>query len=103
MPHAGAAPPGPADPADAARALVAGTYAAGELRRYWAYAATLALATGRGPAHPPIDAIARALAERVPCVRVRVGEGDQISADRLCDLGDATTGTRRSTREGVAP
>ena len=32
----------------AGRHLVAGTYMAGELRRYWAFAATLALGTGHG-------------------------------------------------------
>src|SRR5207253_6805593 len=38
----------------AARSLVTGTYMAGELRRYWAFAATLAAATGLGPAHPDV-------------------------------------------------
>jgi hypothetical protein len=61
-------------PDEAARALIAGTYSAGELRRYWAFAATLALATGSGPAHPPIDAVALQYARRLPCVRVRVGD-----------------------------
>ncbi len=74
----------PIEPEEAARVLVAGTYAAGELRRYWAFAATLALATGRGPAHPPIDAVARAYAARLSCVRVRVGDGDAVSAAQLC-------------------
>ena len=46
----------------AARELVGGTYAAGELRRYWAFAATLALGTGRGPAHPPVASVAESLA-----------------------------------------
>lgn len=71
-------------PADAARALVAGTYAAGELRRYWAFAATLALATGRGPAHPPIAEVAAAYADRLPCRRVQVGDGERISIRQLC-------------------
>ncbi len=86
-------------PAQAARALAAGTYAAGELRRYWAFAATLALATGRGPAHPPIDEVASALARRVPCRRVRIGDGDHVSAERLCDPGAVAhrTTTHRST------
>ena len=38
----------------AARALVTSTYMAGELRRYWPFAATLTAGTGRGPAHPPV-------------------------------------------------
>jgi hypothetical protein len=72
-------------PAEAARALVTGTYAAGELRRYWAFAATLALATGLGPAHPPIGEVAVAYAQRLPCARVRVGDGDRVSIRQLCD------------------
>lgn len=51
----------------AARELTAGTYAAGELRRYWAFAATLALGTGLGPAHPPVEQAAIDLARRVRC------------------------------------
>lgn len=46
---------------DAVRAIVGGTYAAGELRRYWAFAATMALGTGLGPAHPPVEESARRL------------------------------------------
>ena len=75
---------GPIEPAAAARVLVAGTYAAGELRRYWAFAATLALATGRGPAHPPVDAVARAYAARLPCIRVRIGDGETVTTGQLC-------------------
>jgi hypothetical protein len=56
----------PLDPRTAARELVGGTYAAGELRRYWAFAATLALGTGLGPAHPPVAETARTLAETLP-------------------------------------
>lgn len=70
--------------AEAARALVAGTYSAGELRRYWAFAATLALATGRGPAHPPVATVAGEYAERLPCLRVRIGDRERLSAARLC-------------------
>jgi hypothetical protein len=74
----------PADSAYAARALTAGTYAAGELRRYWAFAATLALATGRGPAHPPISEVASSYAARLPCLRVRVGDGASVSIADMC-------------------
>lgn len=74
----------PMAPGEAARALVAGTYAAGELRRYWAFAATLALATGRGPAHPPVGEVAAALTERLPCLRARVGDGARPSLSELC-------------------
>jgi hypothetical protein len=62
----------PIDPDAAARELVGGTYAAGELRRYWAWAATLALGTGLGPAHPPVAAVADALAGSVPVLGVRL-------------------------------
>ena len=46
--------------AKAERALVASTYMAAELRRYWAFAATLAAGTGIGPAHPPVSEVASA-------------------------------------------
>ncbi len=71
------------EPDRAARALVCGTYAAGELRRYWAFAATLALGTGLGPAHPPVADIAAAYADRLPCIRARVGDRDSISLAQL--------------------
>ncbi len=54
----------------AARVLTAGTYAAGELRRYWAFAATLALGTGLGPPHPPVGEVAARLTASVPCAEV---------------------------------
>jgi len=60
-------------PVDAARGIVAGTYAAGELRRFWSIAAVVASATGRGPVHPPIEQIASRLANRLPCVELRLG------------------------------
>ena len=64
----------PCDPALAARYLVAGTYMAGELRRYWAFAATLALGTGAGGSHPPVQEIADTLSTRLPCVQVTLGD-----------------------------
>jgi len=60
----------PCSPADAARSLVTGTYMAGELRRYWPLAATLAAATGLGPATPRIEAVAERLAARLPCLEL---------------------------------
>ena len=71
-------------PRDVARAIVAGTYSAGELRRYWQFAATLALATDIGPAHPPIREVAAVYADRLPGVRVQVGDGDRLSLTSLC-------------------
>ncbi|NIH83914.1 hypothetical protein [Amycolatopsis granulosa] len=57
----------------AAEALTAGTYMAGELRRYWAFAATLALGTGLGPAHPPVREVAVAMADRLPACEIVLG------------------------------
>jgi hypothetical protein len=62
------------DPALAARHLEAGTYMAGELRRYWAFAATLALGTGLGGTHPPVQHIAQELSARLPCLQVTLGD-----------------------------
>lgn len=57
----------PCTPAVAERALISGTYMAGELRRYWAFAATLAAGLGVGPVHPPVEAVAHRLAAGLPC------------------------------------
>jgi hypothetical protein len=80
----------PCDPALAARYLVAGTYMAGELRRYWAFAATLALGTGVGGSHPPVQEIAGTLSTRLPCLQVTLG--DRPGAP-LRELLSATTAT----------
>ncbi|MEU4396536.1 hypothetical protein [Kribbella sp. NPDC023855] len=63
----------PITEAQAARALVTGTYSAGELRRFWSTAAVVAMATGCGPAHPPIQEVAATLAHRMPCLELRLG------------------------------
>ncbi len=57
----------------AVRALVAGTFAAGELRRFWPLCAVLGLATGRGPVLPPVEPVARALTDRLPCYELELG------------------------------
>ncbi len=62
-------------PEQAARALVAGTYAAGELRRYWPLHAALAMGSGAGPAHPCVQETAWSLASRVPCFVVDLPPG----------------------------
>lgn len=67
----------------AARVVTTGTYAAGELRRYWAFAATLALGTGLGPAHPPVAEAARRICSRVPCSDVLL---PGTTGTRLADL-----------------
>jgi hypothetical protein len=58
----------------AARELSAGTYSAGELRRYWGFAATLAAGTGRGPVHPPVAAVAQQVCSAVPCLELDLGD-----------------------------
>ena len=73
----------PLDPARAADRMAAGTYMAGELRRYWAFAATLALGTGIGPAHPPLGSVAWSLAKRVPCWEIILGEQPSLGLREL--------------------
>jgi hypothetical protein len=63
----------PTEPATARRALVGGTFCAGELRRFWPLAATLAVSTGRDPVLPPVDAVAGVLTERLPCFELVLG------------------------------
>jgi hypothetical protein len=66
----------PLDAEVAARVLSTGTYMAGELRRYWSFAATLALASGLGPAHPPVVEVAQAFANRLPCLEVALPKAE---------------------------
>ena len=75
-----AAPTNPVAVEAAVRSLVAGTFMAGELRRYWGFAATLALATGEGPSAPPVAAVARMLAERLPSCEIVLP--DEAPAER---------------------
>lgn len=63
----------PLDPAAAARVLAAGTYMAGELRRYWPFAAALALGAGIGPSHPKVTETAEELAARLPAYEIVLG------------------------------
>jgi hypothetical protein len=63
----------PTAPDVARRALVAGTLAAGELRRYWAVQAVVGLATGSGPVLPEVDAVADQLTTRLPCYELELG------------------------------
>jgi hypothetical protein len=60
------------DPETAVRSLVTGTYAAGELGRFWSFAATLAAGTGVGPSHPPVMETARAFALRLNCYELHL-------------------------------
>ena len=61
-------------PEVAQRALVAGTFAAGELRRFWTLTAVLGLATGVGPVLPAVEETAQRLCTRLPCVELELGE-----------------------------
>jgi hypothetical protein len=61
------------DAEQAARVLVTGTYMAGELRRYWQFASTLALGTGVGRAHAAVEAVAERLTAQLPCWEVVLG------------------------------
>ena len=63
-------------PEAVSRALVTGTVMAGELRRYWAFAATLAAALELGPAHPEVERVAAVLARRLPGRRLQRARGD---------------------------
>jgi hypothetical protein len=75
---------------DAARELVTGTYMAGELRRFWPLAATLALATGLGPAQPDVAGVAAAIAGRLPCLEVRLSLGAPMPIGSLLRLAGAS-------------
>ena len=57
----------------AARSLVTSTYMAGELRRFWSFAATLSAGTGFGPSHPPVTEVANAFAAKLPCFSLALG------------------------------
>ncbi|MGN6780186.1 MAG: hypothetical protein ACTHJH_01650 [Marmoricola sp.] len=59
--------------AAAARSLVAGTFAAGELSRFWPLAATLALATGEDQVLPTVEESAARVAARLPCFELELG------------------------------
>jgi hypothetical protein len=71
--------------------MVASTYAAGELRRYWGFAAVLALGTGAGPPHPSVDTVAAGFANRLPCLSVTLpgARGERLS--HLLKDPEATT------------
>ena len=68
---------------EAARVITAGTYAAGELRRYWAFASTLALGLGLGPAHPDVSGAANELVAGRACSEVLL---PPTPGTRLLDL-----------------
>jgi hypothetical protein len=81
----------PCAPETAARALVTSTYMAGELRRYWVFAAVLAAATGRGPAHPAVADTASRLTTRLPCWTVALGREPGARLDDLLSRAEVET------------
>jgi hypothetical protein len=75
----------PCSPDAAVRSLVTSTYMAGELRRYWPFAATLAAATGIGPAQPPLMEVAAAIASRLPCFSLALGPKQRARLSELLE------------------
>ena len=74
-------------PWEGARALAAATYAAGELRRYWSLHALLALGTGVGPAHPPVQEVADTFGRRCTCLMVQLPQvRDVVLGELLGEL-----------------
>ncbi len=73
-------------PSEAAREIVASTYGAGELRRYWGFTAALAAGTGRGPAHPEVGLVAEQVCAGATCLEVHLGDRP---AARIGDVIDS--------------
>jgi hypothetical protein len=73
----------PCAPDVARRSLVASTYMAGELRRYWPFAATLCAATDAAPAHPPVEEVATRFASSLPCFSLTLGRTPGVDLDEL--------------------
>lgn len=69
----------------AKRALVTDTYMAGELRRYWQFAAILTAGTGRCPAHPPVAEIASTFAARLPAFVMTLGHDRKMRLSQLLE------------------
>lgn len=68
-----------------ARSLITSTYMAGELRRYWSFAATLSAGTGIGPAHPPVARVAEAFAGSLPCFLLQLGNRPGVGVSELLE------------------
>ena len=67
----------------AARSLITSTYMAGELRRYWAFAETLAAGTAVGPAEPGVAQVASAFAAGLPCFVLALGRKRGASLSQM--------------------
>jgi hypothetical protein len=59
---------------------------AGELRRYWPFAATLCAATDAAPAHPPVEEVAARFAESLPCFSLTLGRTPGVDLDELLPI-----------------
>jgi hypothetical protein len=79
----------PCDAVTVARTLITGTYMAGELRRFWGFAATLTAGTEVGPAHPPVEKIARILASRLPSVEILLPRRPGVRLAELLSRAEA--------------
>jgi hypothetical protein len=76
---------------EAARSLASGTYMAGELRRYWAFAATLASGSGLGPAHPAVSETSAMLSRRLACREVALPEHCDMRLHEVLDTAERST------------
>jgi hypothetical protein len=83
----------PCDDGAAVREIVASTYMAGELRRFWPYASMLALATGIGPVHPLVGEAAQRLTLRLPSDRLLLRPGEAPGLGALMDAGGRSAWT----------
>ena len=89
----------------AAQQLVAGTYAAGELQRFWPLVAQLALA-GLGPTQPPVQRTASRLTAHLPCYELTLGRPTartEATRGRLAHLLTGITGARRPAAPPALP
>jgi hypothetical protein len=68
------------------RALVSSTYAAGELRRFWPFAALLSACAGRGTGHPPVHDVAERFAAELPSYTVALGAATPSLDHLLAEL-----------------
>jgi hypothetical protein len=75
----------PIAPEAATRELVASTYLAGELRRYWGFAAALTAGTGRGPVHPGVDRVAEQVCLGATCFELELGDRPAAHLSHVID------------------
>jgi hypothetical protein len=61
---------------------------AGELRRYWAFAAALAAGTDVGPPHPPVEQVARTFADSLPCFTLALGRASGACLGQLLETAE---------------